>query len=51
MGNLRLFDDFGLRYEIENSSDDLLDDPFVNFEPEEDDLNISEETDETTLLD
>ena len=46
-----MFNDYGLRNDIENSNDDLLDDLFFDFDSDDDDLDISEETDETTLLD
>lgn len=51
MGELQMFDDFGLRNDIESNNEDLLDDLAVDFDSEDEDLNISEETDETTLLD
>lgn len=46
-----MFDNFGLRNDIENNSDDRLDDLFFDIESDDEDLDISEETDETTLLD
>jgi len=42
---------FGLEFSDFEHSSKFLDDQKLDFEPEDDDLNIGDETDQTTLLD